>query len=200
MQPGYVTTEAALKPRSEAARRELARFRAAHAILREKARMHSVMVAVIGPTPLGDSTAAKACREICTNLREAGFNAPLYEGVAKNKVPERERPKALRYWHARSAALLIAIMEDSPEAIAEVSALAKHDVYARKMMVVAPRNCRETYGAHGPLKDLEDAYGGVSWYADETPAPSALLGRVLHRAEALRQVAYRLRMVRDDDH
>lgn len=149
----------------------------------------SLSILVWGPDPKRDTPVSRKRTEIRDALIQSGHNAMFSEHIPSDTRGVSEKTK--EFAQALAAHLIVILIEDAPGALAEAHDFCNHPDIAPKVFVLVPRRYKKGYSARGALKDLDDAYGGVVWYADDDLSRCNVCSRVLRRAEALRQLHFR---------
>lgn len=165
------------------------RFLEVYKAILKRAENISLSILVWGPDPQGDSPVSTKRKEIREELIKLGHNAMFSESIPKDESGVSEKSK--EFAQALAVHLIIILVEDSPGALAEAHDFCNHPEIAPKVYVLIPRRYRKGYSARGAIKDLEDAHGGVFWYADGDLLQCNVCSHALRRAEALRQLRFR---------
>ena len=175
-------------PRTPAAERELARFRASYDHhLRQLDRI-SLSILVWGPSPESDTPVARKRREIRDRLRRRGHNAMFSEELPG--PVGRTSLKSLELAQARAVHLVVVLYGDSPGAVAETHDFCAHPDVAPKVLVIIPRELKDGYAGRGAIRDLQRAHGGVFWYTAQDLSECRVCRRALVRAQALRNLRF----------
>jgi hypothetical protein len=172
-----------------AATKERERFLAARNALLAQAKATPLSILVWGPGPRTDSPVATKRQEIREELLRRGFNAMFSE-----EIPSDSRDismKSKEFAEARTAHLVIILVEDSAGAIAEAHDFCEHPDIAPNLMVFIPLSYKQGYSAQGAMKDLADAYGGVFWYSEADLSGCEVCTLAIRRAEARRLIKVR---------
>jgi hypothetical protein len=175
-------------PRTAAAERELARFRAAYERNLQRLQEIALSILVWGPAPESGTPVARKRREIRDTLICQGHNAMFSEELAGDGG--RASMKSRELAQARAAHLVLILYGDSPGAIAETHDFCAHPEIAPKVLVIIPRKFKTGYAGRGALRDLELAHGGVFWYTDRDLDVCNVCTRAVVRAQALRNLRF----------
>jgi hypothetical protein len=170
-------------------RKEWERFLAVYSANLKRAESISLSILVWGPDPQRDSPVSNKRKEIRDELNRLGHNAMFSENIPKDKSGISEKSK--EFAEALAAHLIIILVEDSPGALAEAHDFCNHPDIAAKVLILVPRRYKKGYSARGAIKDLEDAHGGVVWYADGDLLVCKVCAHALRRAAALRHLRFR---------
>lgn len=156
----------------------------------ERTKAVSLDVLIWGPDPASATPVAKKRIEIRAALVERNFAAVFSEDIPAHR-DDGLMPR--EFDQARAAHLLICLIEDAPGASAEVYSFCNHPDIAPKIRVMCPVEYKGGYAAEGPLKELEDGWGGVRWYTPEELERSDVVTTAVNFAEARRNsmVMYR---------
>lgn len=104
--------------------------------------------------------------------------------------------KTKEFAQARAAHLIIILLEDAPGALAEAHDFCNHPDIASKVYVMIPQKYEGGYSARGAIKDLDDGYGGVYWYAEQDLQACNVCKHAVRRTEARRCLLSRVGVVR----
>jgi len=178
---------------TEAARAERARFEARRRRVLQEAQLVSLSILVWGQNPASASPVAQKRKEIRDELERLGHNAMFSEDLASSGLGLSA--KSEEFAQAMAVHLIIILVEDAPGALAEAHDFCNHPKVAPNVYILIPQRYRDGYSAQGAIKDLEDGYGGVYWYADDEISSCNVKKLALKRAEARRQILARFSSV-----
>jgi hypothetical protein len=170
---------------NEAARRASTRFEAKYKAYMEDLRQKvALTILVWGPNLGSQSPVANKRKEIFQALQKLGHKAVFSENINVEVGNVSEKMK--EFAQALAADLIIILLEDAPGALAEAHDFCNHPDLAPKIYVMIPRKYEGGYSAQGAIKDLDDGYGGVYWYAEEELEICNVRTKAVRRAEARR--------------
>lgn len=180
------------EPLTERARHQYLSFQERYQAQLARARSEvSLSILVWGPSLCVDSVVSRKRIEIRDALRRDGHSAAFSEEL------ECSEPytslKSVELAQARTADLIIILLESSPGAVAETHDFADRPELVGKCYIFVPVAYRSGYSSRGILKDIEEGYGGVYWYEPDELRACDVLSRALKRAEARRQIEFRAR-------
>lgn len=150
---------------NEYAEREVQQFMKRYDSLAERRFDVSLSVLIWGKSPKSRSRIARKRKQIRQKLRELGHNAMFSEDIEDAGIDVSQRTK--EFAQALAADLIIILPQDSPGAWAEFHDFFSCHAVAKKMYLMIPRECKETYAGNGAIRDFEVFYKRVYWYAEE---------------------------------
>lgn len=174
---------------SEPARRERARFEAQYKAFLTEIQKTSLSILVWGPNTSLTSPIAEKRMEIRQKLMDLGHNAMFSEDISIHA--DNISAKSKEFAQARVAHLIIILVEDAPDALAEAHDFCNHPNIAPNVYVMIPKKYETGYSAQGAIKDLSDAYGSVYWYEEDELGSCNVLNQAVKRAEARRCIRSR---------
>ena len=180
-----------LTKQAEAERR---RFERAYKANLKAASKVPLSILVWGQNPKAKTAVAQKRKDIRRQLLRLGHNAMFSEDISANAGAGLSE-KSKEFAQAQAVDLIIILVEDAPGASAEAHDFANHPDLASKVYVMIPERYRSGYSAQGAIKDLDDGYGGVYWYADGEIESCKVLGQAVKRAEARRQIRFRAKNI-----
>jgi hypothetical protein len=174
---------------TDAAKAERRRFEETYRKTLEQANGISLSILVWGPKRSAKTAVAKKRKKIRSELLRKGHNAMFSEELPS--LTDGVSEKAKEFAQAVAAHIIVVLIEGSPGAQGETHDFCNHPKLASKFYVLAPKEYRQGYSARGALAELDLSHGGVYWYDQEELEQCTVLGRVVQRAEALRQMIFR---------
>jgi hypothetical protein len=151
-----------------------------------------IRVLVWGPNPTSSSPAAKKRAEIRDALKARGFCAVFSEELKKPEGSEEMSEKTVEQAQVVAAHLILVLLEGAPGALAELHDFVDDPETVGKIYAMVPSAYKEGYSANGAIRELDDGYGGVYWYGPDELEACHVLTRAVKRANARRQIAYRV--------
>jgi len=180
------------EPKTDAAKQERDRFKAAYQSQLELAqRKVALSILVWGPGKKSISPVSTKRRAIYDALTELGHNAVASEDLTAEAFACTFSEATKEFAQAQEAHLIIVLIEDSPGAQGEVHDFANDPDLAQKFYVFVPNKYRDGYSAQGIIRDLDHGWHNVYWYHDEEVTSCNILKKSIECAEARRQVEYR---------
>ena len=179
------------EPKTDAARQAKREFerRVEEQIQKEQEIAFNILV--WGASPDRDIPIAKKREGIGNQLIQDGHNAMFSEDLTNLVQGTGLSEASKEFAQANAADFIIALIEDSPGALAEVCDLCAHPDIAPKVYVMAPDSYRTGYVGQGALRELDEGYGSVHWYRQEDVESCDVLTRACARVRARRSVVHR---------
>ena len=178
-------------PLTEEAQKERERFLSEVQKQAGRARKISLTVLVWGPSENTDNAVAVKRMNIRDRLRKIGHNALFSEEISDKDFFKGLSEKGKEFVEVVSAHVVIVLLESSPGALAEAHDFCNHPDLAEKFYVMIPQQYKEGYSGQGAIKDLDDGFGGVYWYAEGEIESCRVLEKAVDRVEARRNIIYR---------
>ncbi|MGC1720861.1 MAG: hypothetical protein WA746_17920 [Isosphaeraceae bacterium] len=179
------------KQLTEAARKERKRFLEVYSRHLEQIRQISLNVLVLGKNPSTTSPIANIRKEIVQVLRERGDNA-MFSDYLQIDPGQGLTERAKEFAMVSPADLIIAVIEDSPGAVAELSDLFSNPEVAPKMFLMIPKAYAEGYSAQGAIASLgREHHGNVFWYTPEEFHRGMLVTAAVACTERFREIKHR---------
>ena len=179
------------EPKTEAARQARKNFDQGVEEQLKKEKEIAFNILVWGMSLDSDVPIARKRKDIAKQLLEDGHNAIFSEDLT-NLEPDLDlSEKSKEFAQAKTADLVIILIEDSPGALAEACDFCNRLDLAPKVYVMAPESYRTGYAGQGALRELDEGYGGVHWYRQEDVAACNVLTQACKRVRARRSMAYR---------
>lgn len=183
------------EPKTETARQ--ARYDFEREFGEQIAKIHgSVSLCVLVGGPGGDGSSARDTRiRILERLSELGHNTVFSEHL-KPGDGEHVSEWTKRYLSANLADAIVLLVNGAPGESGEDLDFVDYIDVSSRCLLLAPLRYKDDYSALGPVRTLDERYGGVYWYSEEEMERDAVVTRAVARVEALRQIHYRLTKVR----
>lgn len=178
-------------PLTEEAQKERERFLSEVSKQVERTRKISLTVLIWGPSENADNPVAVKRVNIRNHLRGIGHHALSSEEISDKDFFKGLSEKSKEFLEVESAHVVIVLLESSPGALAEAHDFCNHPDLAEKFYVMIPRQYKDGYSGRGAIKDLDDAFGGVYWYAEGEIESCRVLEKAVNRVEARRNMIYR---------
>lgn len=160
----------------------------------EATKQISLDILVWGSSTAKDTAVSLKRVEIRDHLNQCGFNAMFSEEIRVFfKKHDHLSEKSIEFEQAKSAHLIITLIEDAPGALAETHDFCNHPDLAPRIFVLIPRKYKAGYSASGAIHDLQHGYGGVYWYKESELSSCNVLKQATKRAEARRQIQARMK-------
>ena len=152
------------EPKTEAARQARRDFerRVEEQLKQEKKIAFSILV--WGMSPESDDPISRKRKEIRNQLIDDGHSAMFSENLTNLGSDLERSEKSKEFAQAKTADLIIILIEDSHGALAEACDFCNHPDLAQKIYVMAPDTYKTGYAGQGALKELDEGYGGMHWY------------------------------------
>jgi len=178
-------------PLTKEAQKERERFLSEARKQVERAKQVSLTVLVWGQSEKTNTPVSQKRVSIRDYLIAAGHNALFSEGISDEDCFKGLSEKSKEFAQAKSAHLIIILLEGSPGALAEAHDFCDHLDLAGKFYVMIPQTYKDGYSGKGAIKDLSDGYGGVYWYQEGEIQSCNVLNMAAKRVEARRNIMYR---------
>lgn len=178
-------------PLTEEAQKERERFLSELRKQVERARQISLTVLVWGQSEDANTPVSQKRVNIRDHLVATGHNALFSEGISDEDCFKGLSEKSKEFAQAKSAHLIIILLEGSPGALAEAHDFCNHPDLAGKFYIMIPQTYKDGYSGKGAIKDLSDGYGGVYWYQEGEIQSCKVLNIAAKRVEARRNIMYR---------
>ena len=179
------------EPKTEAARQARRNFeRGVEEQLRKEGQI-AFSILVWGMSPDSDAPIARKRKEIGNQLIADGHNAMFSEDLTNLGSDLNLSETSRELAQAREAEFIIVLIEGSSGALAEVCDFCVRPDIAHKIYIMAPQSYRDGFPGKGDLRDLDEGYGVVHWYAQEDIVACDLLTQARRRVQARRSIAYR---------
>jgi len=180
-----------LVPLTDEAQKEQERFLSELRKQVERIKKISFTVLVWGQSEDADTPVSQKRANIRDHLRRNGHNALFSESISDDACFKGLSEKSKEFAQAKSAHLIIILLEGSPGALAEAHDFCNHPDLAGKFYIIIPDNYKNGYSVKGAIKDLSDGYGGVYWYHEGEIESCRVLEKAINRVEARRNIHYR---------
>ena len=179
------------EPKTEAARQARGEFERRVEEQTEKEQEIAFNILVWGASPDRGIPIARKRIDIGNQLIQDGHNAMFSEDLINLGQGQGLSEASKEFAQANAADFIIALIEDSTGALAEVCDLCAHPDIASKVYVMAPDSYKSGYAGQGALRELDEGYGSVHWYRQEDVESCDVLTRACARVRARRSVVYR---------
>ena len=154
-------------------------------------RQVSFNILVWGMSLAKDSPIARKRRDIAKQLIDDGHNAMFSEDLVHLGRGKGLSEASKELAQAQAADLVIALVEGSPGALAEVCDFCVRPDIVHKVLILAPDGYKTGYPGAGDLRDLDHGYGAVHWYQPHDVVTCDLLTQACKRVQARRSIVYR---------
>ncbi|MCY3728895.1 MAG: hypothetical protein OXF97_07875 [Nitrospira sp.] len=179
------------EPKTEAAKQARRNFdRGVAEQLRQEEQI-AFSILVWGMSPHRDAPIARKRKDIANELLKKGHHAMFSEELTRLGDAQGLSEKSKEFAQAKTADLVIILVEDSPGALAEACDFCNHPDLAQKIYVMAPYSYKAGYAGQGALKELDEGYGGVYWYEQGDVEACNVLTEACKRVRARRSMTYR---------
>ena len=179
------------EPKTEAARQARRNFYRGVEEQLKKEEQIAFSILVWGMSPDRDNPIARKRKDIGNQLIDDGHSAMFSEDLTNLGRDLGLSEKSKEFAQAKTADLIIILIEDSYGALAEACDFCNHLDLAQKIYVMAPDSYKDGYAGQGALKDLDAGYGGVYWYKQGDVEACNVLTEACKRVRARRSMTYR---------
>ena len=179
------------EPKTEVARQARKRFERQVEEQQNKEQQIAFNILVWGMSPNRDVPMAQKRKDIGSQLIEDGHNAMFSEDLSSLSQDPDLSETSREFAQANAADLIIVLIEDSPDALAEVCDFCARPDLAPKVYIMVPDSYKTGYAGQGALKELDEGYGSVHWYRQEDVDACRILTQTCKRVKARRSMAYR---------